>query len=253
MIIKTDEQLNAFVEGGKMLSEIIRDLVAAAKPGLRTRELDTLARQRINDFNVKPSFLGYNNFPAVVCISINEEAVHGVPSERILKEGDLLKIDFGIVHKNLHTDSAVTVLVTGKSPKESPEYENKRKLISVTRDALAAGIKQAKPGKTIADIGKAVRDVVEAAGLTIVKELGGHGIGTTLHEEPFIPNYPDGSFSNKLLPGMAIALEPIVSTGDWHIDDGPDGFAYVMRDKSLSAHFEHTIIITEKGPLIVTK
>ena len=253
MIIKTAEQLEAFREGGKILAQIIRELAEAVKPGITTRSLDVLARARIEHYKVKPSFLGYNNFPAVVCLSVNEEAVHGIPSDRVIKEGDLLKIDFGVVHKGLHTDSAITVLVTEKTPKQSPEYAEKRRLISVTRDALAAGIKQAKPGKTIADIGEAIKNVVETAGLAIVKELGGHGIGTKLHEEPFIPNYPDGSFRTKLVDGMVIALEPIVSMGDWQIDDGADGSVYVMRDKSLAAHFEHTIIITEKGPLVVTK
>lgn len=253
MIIKTEEQKQAFIEGGQILSAILCELVTVVKPGISTRSLDTLARQLIEHYKVKPSFLGYNKFPAVVCTSVNEEAVHGVPSNRVVKEGDLLKIDFGIVYKGFHTDTAVTVLVTQKTPKESPQYAEKRKLISVTRDALAAGIKRAKAGNTIADIGQAIQDFVEENGFTIVKELGGHGIGTKLHEEPFIPNYPDGSFRTKLVPGMVIALEPIVSNGDWRIVDGPDGFAYVMKDKSLSAHFEHTVIVTEHGPLVVTK
>lgn len=256
MIIKSEEQKQAFVEGGQILSTILRELVSTVKPGITTRSLDTLARQRIEHYVVKPSFLGYMNFPAVACISVNEEAVHGVPSDRVIKEGDLLKIDFGVIHKGLHTDMAVTVLVTDRpAPRkgEKDTYAEKRKLISVTREALALGIKRAKVGNTIADIGQAVQEFVEDNGFSIVKELGGHGIGTKLHEEPFIPNYPDGSFRTKLVAGMAIALEPIVSTGDWRINDGPDGFAYVMKDRSLSAHFEHTVVVTEKGPIVVTK
>jgi methionyl aminopeptidase len=255
-MILSAQQINDMQEGGTILSTILKELVAYVKPGMSTNDFDVLARERMQHYGVKPSFLGYNNFPAVLCTSINEQAVHAIPTDRKLEEGDLFKIDIGIVHKGLHTDTAVTVLVSdsnavGKFFKRG--YSKKKKLIAATRDALMAGIAKARVGNTIGDIGQAISDVVEDHGFVIVRELGGHGIGTRLHEDPFIPNYRDGSYNDPLVVGMAIAIEPIVSLSSSKIKDGDDGFAYSTKDDSLSAHFEHTIIVTEKAPIIVTQ
>lgn len=239
-------------EGGAMLAELLRELSAMVKPGMTTREVDAKAREYMKEHHVQPSFLHYNNFPAVICASVNEEAVHGVPSDRVLNEGDLFKIDAGIFHKGLHTDSAVTVIVGGRKF-FNKAYSQKKKLVSTTEFALEAGIEQARAGNTIGDIGQAIQDVIEENGFTVVRELGGHGIGSRLHDEPFVPNYRDGSYNEELVPGMALAIEPITSMGSGKIDEGPDGHAYIIKDKALSAHFEHTIIITEKEPLVVTR
>lgn len=239
-------------EGGKMLSEMLRELSAAAKPGVTTSELETLARELIKRANVEPSFLDYNGYPAVLCASVNEEAVHGVPSGRKLKEGDLLTLDFGIVHKSLHTDSAVSLVVSEDPAKK--EYAEKRKLMRVTREALYAGIAAARVGNTLGDVGAAIEKVVEQDNdLTVVRELGGHGIGRELHEEPFVANLGEPGHGTKLVEGMALALEPIVSNGDWKIKDSSDGFGYVTKDRSLVAHFEHTIVVTKGAPIIITE
>jgi len=251
MILKKPEQIQAMREGGKILAEILRDLAQMAKPGITTRAIDTRARELIDQYGVETSFLGYNDYPDVICLSVNEEAVHAVPSDRVLQEGDLLKLDFGVVHRGLHTDSAITVIVSDTP--NSKQYKDKLALIRVTREALYAGIAAARAGNTVGHIGAAIQEVVEKNGLTVVKELGGHGIGDTLHQDPFISNFGDPGEGDELLPGMALALEPIVSNGGWKIKDGDDGQAYVMKDGSLSAHFEHTIIITEKAPIIVTE
>lgn len=255
-MVLNKEQIQYMKEGGAMLAGMLRELVKEAKPGVATRKFEELARELIQKNGVKPSFLGFGGYPAVICTSINEEAVHAVPSERILKEGDLLTLDFGIVHKGLHTDSAVTVLVTksgaiGKALNRS--YAKKLKLMSVTKEALDAGISAAKAGNTLGDIGFAIQNAVEGYGMAIVRELGGHGIGTELHEAPWIGNFGNPGEGPELVEGMALALEPIVSLGGWKIKDGNDGHAYETEDGSLTAHFEHTLIITKDSPLVVTK
>lgn len=255
MILKSQQHIEAMKEGGKILAAILRELAQTVKPGMTTQELDARARELIEHHGVESSFLGYVvgglAYPAVLCTSVNEETVHAVPSDRILKEGDLLKLDFGIIHRGLHTDSAVTVLVSDNpNPKQ---YKDKLTLVRVTREALYAGIAAARPGNTVGHIGAAIEDVVKKNKLTIIKELGGHGIGDTLHQDPFISNFGEPGEGDELVPGMALALEPIVSNGGWKIDDGDDGFGYVTKDGSLAAHFEHTIIITEKAPIIVTE
>ena len=239
-------------EGGKILSAILKELVGMVQPGMTTQDFDVRARELMKERGVQPSFLGYNNYPAVLCTSVNEQAVHAVPSKRELKDGDLVKLDIGIIHKGLHTDMAETVIVGGRKF-FNKEYSKKAKLVSTTRAALEAGIDAAIVGNTIGDIGEAIHSIVKENGFTIVRELGGHGIGSRLHEEPFIPNYRDGSYNDPLLPGMAIAIEPITSLGSSKIVDGSDGHSYDTSDSSFSAHFEHTIIITEEGPIIVTK
>ena len=235
-----------------MLAEMLRELSVAAKPGVTTAELESHARELIKRANVEPSFLDYNGFPAVLCTSANEEAVHGVPSERKLKEGDLLTLDFGIVHKGLHTDSAVSLIVSEDPAKK--EYAEKRKLMRVTREALYAGIVAARAGNTLGDIGAAIEKVVEQDNeFKIVRELGGHGIGRELHEEPFVANLGTPGQGTKLVEGMALALEPIVSNGTWKIKDSSDGFGYITKDRSLVAHFEHTIVVTKTAPIIITE
>ena len=249
--LKTQKQIEAIRAGGKILAAILRDLAAMAKPGMQTRELSARAAQLIKESGAQASFLGYNKYPDVICLSVNHQAVHTPGSDYVLRDGDLLKLDFGIVVDGMHSDSAITVLVA-HDPK-APEHSEKRRLMQVTREALDIGIAECRVGRTLGDIGAAIQQHVEKNGFTIVRELGGHGIGTKLHEEPWVANFGKAGEGMKLEAGMVLALEPITSMGKWQIEDGSDGFTYDMKDGSLSAHFEHSVAITDAGPDILTK
>jgi len=248
--IKTKEEIEIMREGGKILAEILKKLSEAVKPGITTNDLEKLARELVLSYSVKASFLGYDGYPAVLCASINDEIVHGVPSDRVLKEGDLLKIDMGVLHKEFHTDSAITLLV-GQCPTLNVGHQ--QKLISVTKEALRIGISKAKVGNTLGDIGSAIQKYVEQNRFNVVRDLVGHGIGRELHEPPQVLNYGKAGEGEKLVEGIVIAIEPMVVTGDWKIKNSKDGFAFVTSDGGLSAHFEHTIAITDKGPLVLTQ
>lgn len=250
--IKSQKEIEIMAEGGKILARILKELSKAVKPEITTQDLDKLARELVFKFGARPSFLNYNGYPAVLCTSVNDEIVHGVPSERKLVKGDLLKLDMGILYKGFHTDSAVTVLVGGGLAFDKGTLL-KKKLIRATKEALEIGIKQARPGNTLGDIGSAIQKYVEKNGFGVVRDLVGHGIGRELHEEPQVPNYGKPGTGPDLVEGMVIAIEPMVVTGDWKIKEGPDGFVFQTKDGGLAAHFEHTIAITEKGPLILTQ
>ena len=237
-------------EGGRMLAEMLKRLAEEARPGIATKDLEKLARELISSYGVKPSFLGLGGYPAVLCASVNDEIVHAVPSGRKLKEGDLFKLDFGIIHKGFHADSALTILIPGG--KES-DNALKEKLINVTRESLRIGISKAKARNTLGDIGSAIQKYVEANGFNVVRDLVGHGIGRELHESPQVLNYGKAGQGEKLIAGMVIAIEPMVVTGKWTIKNGKDGYAFVTKDGGLAAHFEHTVAITEEGPEILTK
>jgi methionyl aminopeptidase len=247
MIIKSAEEIAIMREGGKILSTIIEELSKSVRSGLSTYELEEIAKKLCKSYEVKPSFLGYDDFPAILCISINEEIVHGVPSDRIIKKGDLVKIDMGISCKGFHTDSAVTILVPG-----GEDVDIKSKLLNVTQEALRIGISKAIAGNTLGDLGHAIQSYVEDNGFNVVRDLVGHGIGKNLHEDPQVPNYGRPGEGLKLQNGMVLAIEPMVVIGSWKVALGDDGFAFKTKDLSLSCHFEHTVAITEKGPLTIT-
>ncbi|MDP4001627.1 MAG: type I methionyl aminopeptidase [bacterium] len=247
MKLKTPQEIELMREGGHILAEILDVLVASVKVGIQTKELDSMARELISAHGAKPSFLNYNGFPATLCVSVNEEIVHGLPSERKLKDGDLVKLDLGILYKGFHTDSARSVIVG------STQRLQIQKLIDVTAEALRVGIKTAQPGKTLGDVGHAIHEYVKSQGFDVVRDLIGHGIGAEVHEEPEVPNYGKPGQGPILKPGMVIAIEPMVVMGGHRIANGPDGYAYITADKKLSAHIEHTIAITENGPEILTK
>lgn len=261
--IKTQQEIEIMREGGKILAEILRKLSEAVKPGITTNDLEELARELVLYYKVKPSFLGYDGYPAALCTSINDEIVHGVPSDRVLKDGDVLKLDIGVLHKGFHTDSAITVLVGDQDNKvihsTTRRVVHPQKLINVTKEALDIGISKAKVGNTLGDIGSAIQEYVESSGLNVVRDLVGHGIGRELHEPPQVLNYLPRSTrrgghyeGEELEVGMVIAIEPMVVTGDWKIKNGKDGFGFVTKDGGLSAHFEHTVAVTDKGPVILT-
>ncbi|HZZ99497.1 MAG TPA: type I methionyl aminopeptidase [Candidatus Paceibacterota bacterium] len=244
--IKTQEEIETMRRGGAILAEILDQLEAAARPGVQTMEFDRLARELLASFGAKASFLGYNGFPATLCVSINEEVVHGLPSERTLKDGDVLKLDFGVLCDGYHTDSARTVIIGAGDTK-------KQKLLDTTRQALEIGIAQARAGNTIGDIGHAIETYVKSQGFDVVRDLIGHGIGKSLHEEPEVPNYGKKGKGPVLEPGMTIAIEPMVVEKGWQVKEGPDGFSYVTKDGGLAIHEEHTVAITEGEPLILTQ
>ncbi len=250
--IKTAEEIEIIREGGKRLAFILSTLEAAIKPGVTTRELDTLAEKLMREGGDIPAFLNYTPegartpYPSSLCVSVNDEIVHGIASDRVLLEGDIIGIDTGIQHKGLYTDSALTVPV-GKID------EAAKKLIQVTEASLSVGIDAARAGKTIGDIGFAVEKYVKEHGFVIVEELGGHGVGYQQHEDPHIANYGERGQGMRLKPGMILALEPIVNEGTRYIKLMPDGYTFVTRDHKRSAHFEHTILITDGAPEILTK
>jgi len=251
--IKTQKEIEIMKEGGDILGKILKELVAAAKPGVSTKDLDKLAQELVFKFGARSSFLNYNGYPSVLCTSINEEIVHGVPSDRILEKGDLVKIDMGVLWKGYHTDSARTVLVGRSGISIDKKTLLKKKLIKVTEESFNAGLKEARAGKTLGDVGSAIQKYAEKNGFNVVRDLIGHGIGKELHEPPQVPNYGKPGEGDVLKEGMVIAIEPMVVTGDWAIKEGPDGFVFNTKDGGLAAHYEHTVVITEKYPLVITR
>lgn len=251
VIIKTEEEIEILREGGKRLAAILAKVAKKVVPGVSTDELDDYAHKLIVDGGDEPAFLNYkpeghhHPFPASLCTSVNNEIVHGIPSNRILKEGDIISIDLGIKHKGLFTDHAITVGV-GEISKASEQ------LLKVTQRALEIGITEARGGNTVGDIGYAIEQFV-ARRYGIVRELSGHGVGKHIHEDPFIPNYGKKGKGQKLIPGMVVAIEPMLNNGSEDIISLADGYTIKTADGSRSAHFEHTILITEGEPEILTK
>jgi len=241
-------------EGGKILAEILEQLAVAVQPGISTFDLEKLARKLVSFYKVEPSFLGYQNFPAALCVSINDEVVHGVPSvTRILKEGDIISLDMGILYEGFNVDSALTVPVLGGLTRDQWAKDNPKlnKLIETTKTALNAGIKQAKVGNRLGKISNTIQGVIEKEGFSVIREMVGHGVGRKLHEEPQIPNYGHPDDGPVLEEGMVLAIEPMVSAGDWHLVQ--DGLTYKTKDGSYAAHFEHTVAITKNGAQVLTE
>lgn len=254
MIIKTDAERENLIEGGKRLGAVLRALRAKVAPGVTAEELDDLAEVMIRDKGDEPCFLGYTPegaqrpYPAALCVSINDEVVHGIPNEsvKVLKEGDIVGLDLGLTHNGIIVDAAITVPV-GQTSEET------KILLRATEEALTAGIAEAVPGKHVGDISQAIQKVIEDAGFKVVKELGGHGVGDLVHEEPFIPNYGRAGAGELLEEGMVLALEPISSAGKAAVVLAPDGYTYRTKDGSRSAHFEHTILLEKSGARIITE
>lgn len=244
--IKTKEEIKKMTEGARILASVMEELGKEVRPGITTKELDMAAESHILRLGGKPSFKGYGGFPATLCASVNEQIVHAVPSNRKLKEGDIITLDLGVFYKGFHSDMAKTFPV-GEISSEA------RRLIRVTRKALKAGIKKARPGNTIGGIGNSIQRYIESQQLGNVVDLCGHGIGKDLHEDPQILNYGKRNTGPKIKTGMVFCLEPMVTLGDWRIKKGEDGQCYETQDGSLAAHFEHEILITEEGSKILTK
>jgi len=245
--LKSQREIEVMARGGQILAETVSLMEQSVRPGISTQDLDRIAEDFIRSHaGAVPSFKGLYNFPASICTSINNEIVHGIPSrKRVLVEGDIVSVDVGVKYEGYHTDSATTVAV-GEIPEES------RRLLAITREALDAGVQAAMNGNHLGDIGAAVQQVVERAGFSVVRDLVGHGIGTGFHEEPQVPNYGKPSRGLRLVPGLTIAIEPMVNVGKPGIRTMPDKWTVVTVDGGRSAHFEHTVAITENGPRILT-
>jgi len=237
VIIKSDEEIAVMRKCGKILAAVIDKLRVEVRPGIKTGHLDTIMAEQSNKRGVIPSFKNYRGFPASLCVSVNDEIVHGIPGERVLQEGDLVSLDVGAKLDGFHTDAAITIGV-GRIGKEAEE------LITVTEGSLEAGIAQAINGAWIEDISSAIQHYVESRGFSVVREYTGHGVGRDLHEEPPIPNFVVGK-GIRLRKGMALAIEPMVNAGDWHTKLAANRWTVLTTDGSLSAHFEHTIAITD--------
>lgn len=233
-------------EAGRMVGQILRELAAAVEPGVPTMFFEELARKRCAAFGVRPAFLGMYGFPFALCCSVNEQVVHGFPSDRKLVEGDIVSFDMGVVHGGFFGDSAVTVPV-GRIDDTSAT------LLEVTRESLNAGIAQAVEGNDLYDISRTVQKYVEERGLGVVRQFVGHGIGRKLHEKPEVPNFvPPGAQRIALRPGMVLAIEPMVTAGGFDVEVLPDNWTAVTRDRSMAAHFEHTVAVTKHGPRILS-
>jgi methionyl aminopeptidase len=246
--LKSAREIDLMAMGGKILHATIETLRAAVRPGISTGELDDIAEQFIRSQDgAVPAFKGLYGFPGSICTSVNSEIVHGIPSKkRVLKEGDIVSLDVGVGYKGYFTDSAVTVAV-GKIGDDA------QRLLDVTNDALSAGIGAATAGNHIGDIGAAVQAVVERAGYSVVRDLVGHGIGVEFHEDPQVPNYGKPKRREKLVPGLTLAIEPMVNVGGPATKTLADRWTIVTLDGTLSAHFEHTVAITESGARVLTR
>lgn len=245
IIKKTDAQIEIMRKAGKIVGDTLKMLEKEINPGVSTEDLDKMAEDFILSHGARPAFKGYRGFPATACISIDEEVVHGIPGRRILTEGQIVSVDLGAIVDGYYGDAARTFPV-GEISAE------KRKLLEVTRRSLEAGIEQVQPGNRLGMVSSAIQKVAEAAGYSVVRELTGHGIGKTMHEDPLVPNYGSPDEGPTLEKGFVIAIEPMINMGTFQVVTKPDGWTIVTADGQPSAHFEHTVAVTDKGHDILT-
>jgi methionyl aminopeptidase len=245
IIIKSEREIAIMRQAGRIVATVLSILMKQVKPGMKTKELDNIAGREVERLGGIPSFKGYRGFPANLCVSVNDEIVHGIPGERTLREGDIVSLDFGASINGFQGDAAVTVAVG----KISPEA---KKLLATTEEVLKAGIATARSGARLGDVSEAIQSYAESRGYSVVREYTGHGIGRELHEEPQIPNFGQAGTGPVLKKGMTLALEPMINIGDWRTRVGDDQWTVFTADGSLSAHFEHTIAITDGEAEILT-
>lgn len=244
--VKSSREIELMTEAGRILEIVHKELEKALHPGMTTKAIDRLGEEIIRSYGCIPSFLDYNGYPASICVSVNDEVVHGIPSEhRIIREGDIVSLDAGVIYKGYHSDAARTHCV-GKVSKEAQD------LVRVTRECFFEGIKYAKEGNHLFDISGAIGRYAEERGYGVVRDLCGHGIGTALHEAPEIPNYEMKRKGVLLKAGMTLAIEPMINIGGWEVDWMDDDWTVVTRDHSLSAHYENTVLITENEPKLLS-
>jgi len=247
IFIKNDAEVNIMRQAGGIVAAILDELEKAVRPGVTTMLFEEMALQLCREFKVKPAFKGYLGYPFALCCSVNEEVVHGFPSQRLISEGDIVSFDMGVIHRGFFGDSARTIPVGEVS-------EEAKKLLKVTEESLFAGIEQAKAEANLYDISLAVQKYVEDQGYSVVRRFVGHGIGRCLHEKPEVPNFvPKGAGPVLLKPGMTLAIEPMVCVGGPEVEILPDKWTAVTKDRSLAAHFEHTVVVTSDGPKILSQ
>ena len=243
--LKTDHEIEMMARAGAALEAVVEELKSACQQGVRTIELDQIAERRIRAAGARPGFLGYHGFPNSLCISINDEAVHGIPGKRRIEDGDIVSLDLGLVLDGFWADMGCTVAV-GKVDPEA------RRLMQVTEECLAIAIRHAQPGGRLGDISAAVQQQAEGAGFSVIRQFVGHGIGRQMHEDPQLPNFGMAGTGPELKPGMTLAIEPMVNQGAAEVYIKPDGWTVCTSDGSLSAYFEHTVAVTKTGPRVLT-
>lgn len=244
--IKSAREIELMTEAGRILEIVHQEMAKALRPGMSTHDIDRLGEEVIRSYDCIPSFLNYNGYPASICVSVNQEVVHGIPNRhRILQEGDIVSLDAGVIYKGYHSDAARTYGI-GEISKEAQQ------LIDVTRESFFEGIKYAREGNHLFDISSAIGRYARERGYGVVRDLCGHGIGTALHESPEIPNYEMNRKGPKLKAGMTLAIEPMINIGTWEVNWLDDDWTVVTRDNSLSAHYENTVLITEDEPKLLT-
>ena len=246
ILLKSPREIARMETANRMVAEILEEVKERVRPGVETRELDEVAEEGCRRRRVEPAFKGYRGYPASVCVSVNEEVVHGIPGSRRLQDGDLVSLDFGVRYDGYYGDSAFTLPVGEVTPAA-------RKLLEATRESLDAAIAQVKVGARLSDISHAVQTVVEGQGFAVIREFVGHGIGRSLHEDPQIPNFGPPGRGPVLQAGMTMAIEPMTSSGSWRVRILADGWTAVTQDGSLAAHFEHTVALTDKGVVVLSR
>ena len=246
IIIKSAEEIAAMRQAGRIVATVLKILTDEVRPGMKTKELDNIAEKELERLGARSSFKGYRGFPANLCVSVNDEIVHGIPGKRILQEGNIVSLDFGAIFMDFQGDAAVTV---GVGEIGTPA----KQLMQAARGSLEAGIAEARSGATLGDISAAIQNYAESREFSIVREYTGHGIGREMHEEPQIPNFGSPGTGPVLKKGMTLAIEPMLNAKDWHTRLGDDRWTVLTADGSLSAHFEHTIVITDNEPEVLTK
>jgi len=243
--LKTKHEIELMARAGRLLASVLPPLSAACEPGVKTIELDGIADKLIRAGGAVPGFLGYNGFPRSICVSINDEAVHGIPGSRKIQNGDLVSLDLGLILEGFWADVGITVGVGDVTPEAA-------RLMKVTEEALNVGIAKAQPGGWLGDVSSAIQSHVEAAGFSVIRQFVGHGIGRNMHEDPQVPNFGRPGTPPRLKAGMTLAIEPMVNAGSYEVYMKPDGWTICTADGSLSAYFEHTVAITESGPIVLT-
>lgn len=244
MVLKTSGEIGLMDEANRIVHRVLDGIAERVRPGVTTRELDRWAEATIRDAGAAPAFLDYRGYPATLCTSINDVIVHGIPDDRPLNEGDIVGVDCGVLYKGYYGDAARTFAV-------NQVVDEARKLMDVTRDSLSLAVDQLQPGNRLSDIGHAVQAYVEKHGFSVVREFVGHGIGTSLHEDPQVPNFGDAGNGPRLKPGLVLAIEPMVNIGDSGVKVDADGWTARTADGKLSAHFEFSVAVTESGPMIL--
>ena len=245
IIYKSAAELETMRQSSRIVAVVLGELEPLIQPGIRTRDLDLYAEKRTRELGAVPAFKGYRGYPASVCISVNEEIIHGIPSGRILQEGDIVSLDFGVLYEGFFSDSALTAPVGRTGPEAL-------KLIAAAERSFFKGLEQMKEGNRLSDISAAVQQSVESEGFSVIRQFIGHGVGRALHEEPQVPNFGAPGRGPKIRPGMTLAIEPMIAAGGYEVEILEDGWTAVTRDRSLSAHFEHTVAMTENGPEIMS-